>query len=109
MGAVDILAYALNLTCGVTIISFTLISSASRDLNKEKIMQQSLQILFIIDMILLILFHASGASLWGSKNIALPLAVICFLLAISARLNLQGEQISQGANPHSINKKNDSK
>jgi hypothetical protein len=35
-----------------------------------------------------------------------PLAVLCILIALAARLNLKGKQLSQGMNPHQIMKEN---
>ncbi len=97
-----VLAQVTSITCSLTVIAFTLISVTSRRPALELRMQNLLSFLFIIDAILLILIERSGGTLWSSKTILLPLAVICLMLAVAARLNLRGEQISQGANPHSI-------
>ena len=43
-----------------------------------------------------------GGELWGSDYIPRPLALFCIILAISARMNIKGENVSFGANPHSI-------
>ena len=43
-----------------------------------------------------------GGELWGSDYIPRPLALFCVILAVSARMNIKGENVSFGANPHSI-------
>ncbi len=101
-GMDGVLAQVTSITCSLTVIAFTLIGVTSRRPALELRMQNLLSFLFIIDAILLILIERSGGTLWSSKTILLPLAVICLMLAVAARLNLRGEQISQGANPHSI-------
>lgn len=98
----DALSQVTSIICGLTVIAFTLISVTSRRPALELKMQNLLSFLFIIDAILLIIIDRSGGALWSSEAILLPLAVICLMLAVAARLNLSGEQISQGANPHSI-------
>ena len=98
----DVLTQVTSITCGLTFIAFTFISLTSRRPGLEMKMQNLLSFLFIIDAILLIIIERSGGALWSSDAILLPLAVVCLMLAVAARLNLSGEQISQGANPHSI-------
>ena len=97
-----ILSQVTSITCGLTVIAFTLISMISRRPVLEMRMQTVLSFLFVIDAILLVAISRSGGTLWSSDAILLLLAVICLMLAVAARLNLRGEQISQGANPHSI-------
>ena len=46
----------------------------------------------------------SGGTLWGSNYLPKPLSVVCIVLAISARMNIKGENVSFGANPHTIGK-----
>lgn len=98
----DALTQVTSIICGLTFVAFTLISLTSRRPALEMKMQNILSFLFIIDAILLIIIERSGGTLWSSDAILLPLAVVCLMLAVAARLNLSGEQISQGANPHSI-------
>ena len=42
--------------------------------------------------------------MWGSEGMVRPLAVLSILIAIAARMNLKGTQISQGMNPHQMMK-----
>ena len=44
----------------------------------------------------------AGGSLWGSNYLPRPLSIVCIVLAIAARMNIKGENVSFGANPHSI-------
>ena len=41
----------------------------------------------------------------GSNYLPKPLSLVCIILAISARLNIRGTNVSFGANPHSIGKR----
>ncbi|MBQ59844.1 MAG: hypothetical protein CMA66_04765 [Euryarchaeota archaeon] len=47
----------------------------------------------------------SGGSLWGSEYLPKPLSLVCIIIAISARMNIRGTNVSFGANPHSIGKR----
>jgi hypothetical protein len=49
-------------------------------------------------------FPFQGGTLWGSNYLPKPLSVVCIVLAISARMNIKGENVSFGANPHTIGK-----
>jgi hypothetical protein len=46
----------------------------------------------------------SGGELWGSNYLPKPLSLVCIVIAISARMNIKGENVSFGANPHTIGK-----
>ena len=46
----------------------------------------------------------SDGELWGSNYLPKPLSVLCVIVAIAARLNIKGQNISFGANPHNIGK-----
>ena len=49
-----------------------------------------------------------GGELWGSDYLPRPLALFCVILAISARMNIKGENVSFGANPHNIGRHEES-
>tara|TARA_B110000003_G_scaffold79860_1_gene81412 strand:- start:1528 stop:1791 length:264 start_codon:yes stop_codon:yes gene_type:complete len=49
----------------------------------------------------------AGGSLWGSNYLPKPLSIVCIVLAIAARMNIKGENVSFGANPHSIQRKSE--
>ncbi len=100
----SIAADAASLGCGIAAILFTLIASASRSEKIEKIVQNCLFFLLIIDSILLMIVYWQGVAIWGSTYIARPLALLCVIIAISSKVNLTGKQISQGTNPHQIRK-----
>ena len=58
--------------------------------------------LLIAAAIVLWVLPSMGGELWGSDYIPRPLALFCVILAVSARMNIKGENVSFGANPHSI-------
>ena len=46
----------------------------------------------------------SGGELWGSNYLPKPLSLLCVIIAIAAKLNIKGQNVSFGANPHTIGK-----
>ena len=45
-----------------------------------------------------------GGELWGSKSVALPMALVAVIVAISASMSLKGKDVQGEANPHQIMK-----
>tara|TARA_Y100000590_G_scaffold210082_1_gene238006 strand:- start:4523 stop:4681 length:159 start_codon:yes stop_codon:yes gene_type:complete len=43
-----------------------------------------------------------GGDLWGSRNMARPMAVIAVIVAISAVMNIKGKDVQGETNPHKI-------
>ena len=67
--------------------------------------QNTIAVTLILAAAVLWWLSLSGGSLWGSNYLPKPLSLVCIILAISARLNIRGTNVSFGANPHSIGKK----
>jgi hypothetical protein len=93
--SVEFLAEAL---CGVSAVLFTFIATFSRSPRAEQAAQ---------NVIFVCLLAAAAVlwwlpTFWGSSYLPRPLALFCVILAISARMNIKGENVSFGANPHSI-------
>ena len=49
----------------------------------------------------------AGGELWGSNYLPRPLSLFCVLIAVAARMNIKGTNVSFGANPHSIGRMDD--
>ena len=49
----------------------------------------------------------ADGELWGSNYLPKPLSLLCIIVAVAARMNIKGQNVSFGANPHSIKKKED--
>ncbi|MCH1460766.1 MAG: hypothetical protein L7U25_00225, partial [Candidatus Poseidonia sp.] len=96
---VEVLAEVL---CGLSAVLFTFIATLSRSPRAEATAQTVIFILLMSAAAVLWLLPSVGGSLWGSSYLPRPLALFCIILAISARMNIKGENISFGANPHSI-------
>ena len=45
-----------------------------------------------------------GGELWGSRNVARPLAVVAVIVALAGMLNIKGKDIRGETNPHNIAK-----
>lgn len=93
-----------QLTCGISLLGFMFIASASRSPKLESLVQWVVVISSLLAATFLILLWYLDGSIWGSKGMVRPLAVLSILIAIAARMNLKGAQISQGMNPHQIMK-----
>ena len=90
--------------CGVSAVLFTFIATFSRSPKAEAVVQNVIFVLLIAAAGVLWVLPSVGGELWGSDYLPRPLALFCIILAISARMNIKGENVSFGANPHSIGK-----
>ncbi len=91
--------------CGVSAVLFTFIATFSRSPRAELIAQNVIFATLMLAAVVLWWLSLSGGTMWGSNYLPLPLSVVCVVLAISARMNIKGENISFGANPHSIGRR----
>lgn len=94
-----------EILCGLSAILFTFIATFSRSEKLELTMQKVLFYLLLASAASLWGVSLTGGTIWGDDYIAQPLSLICIVLAISARLNIKGKNVSFGANPHSIGRK----
>ena len=90
--------------CGLSAILFTFIATFSRSPSVEQIVQNIIAITLVAAAGVLWWLSLSGGTLWSSNYLPKPLSVVCIVLAISARMNIKGENVSFGANPHTIGK-----
>jgi hypothetical protein len=96
---VELLAEAL---CGISAVLFTFIATFSRSPKAEATVQNIIFVTLILAAAVLWILPSVGGELWGSTYLPRPLALFCVILALSARMNIKGENVSFGANPHSI-------
>lgn len=99
---VELLEQLANASCGVALFSFTIIATASRDSRLETFVQWTVSISAGLAALLLLGIAIEGGEFWGSRNLVMPLVTLCIIIAFASRMNLRGEQISQGMNPHQI-------
>ncbi len=99
---VELLAEIL---CASSAILFTFIATFSRSPQAEMVVQNIIFTLLLAAAAVLWVLPSVGGELWGSGYLPRPLALFCIILAISARMNIKGENVSFGANPHSIGKR----
>ena len=102
MGSLETLQFVTNMSCGISFLAFTFVATASRSEKFEEIVQWTIATTCLISALLLIIITIIGGEFWGSEITAPPLASLCVIIAISARLNLKGKQISRGISPHKI-------
>ncbi|DAC53776.1 MAG TPA: hypothetical protein D7I11_05995 [Candidatus Poseidoniales archaeon] len=96
---VEVLAEVL---CATSAVLFTFIATFSRSPQAESIVQNIIFVLLIAAAFVLWWLPTLGGELWGSNYLPRPLALFCVILAVSARMNIKGKNVSFGANPHSI-------
>lgn len=93
-----------EILCASSAVLFTFIATFSRSPTAENIVQNIIFVLLMAAAVVLWMLPSLGGELWGSDYLPRPLALFCIILAISARMNIKGENVSFGANPHSINR-----
>ena len=108
MDIVSFLESASVSLCGIATLLWMAIGTFARSEAGEIFAQRLIAGLCVISAIMLFTLHGLGGELWGSNYLPKPLSLICLILAFSARMNIKGTNISFGANPHNINKKDES-
>tara|TARA_Y100000746_G_scaffold207081_1_gene195189 strand:- start:130 stop:468 length:339 start_codon:yes stop_codon:yes gene_type:complete len=103
-GLVEIVETISLSMCGLSVVLWMSIGTFSRSDRGEVLAQRAIATLCIIAALLLTLFDLLGGELWGSGNVALPMALVAVVVAISASLNLKGKDVQGEANPHQIMK-----
>ncbi|MDG1539068.1 MAG: hypothetical protein P8Q40_03970 [Candidatus Poseidonia sp.] len=98
------LEHLAEVLCGVSAVLFTFIATLSRSEMAEEIAQTIIFFTLMLAAGVLWWLSYAGGVLWGSNYLPKPLALFCVILAVSARMNIKGENLSFGANPHSISR-----
>tara|TARA_B110000046_G_C12998120_1_gene400960 strand:+ start:949 stop:1371 length:423 start_codon:yes stop_codon:yes gene_type:complete len=104
MVSTDSIELLAELLCGVSALLFTFIATFSRSEKAENIVQNIIAFCLISAAAVLWWLSLSGGELWGSNYLPKPLSLVCIVIAIAARMNIKGENVSFGANPHTIGK-----
>ena len=100
---IEVLAQSM---CFVSLTAFVFIATFSRNEKMELMAQNFIMFSLLITAVILWWLSSAGGELWGSNYLPKPLSLLCVVVAIAARLNIKGQNVSFGANPHSIGKKN---
>jgi len=80
------------------------IGSFSRTEVRELLAQRVIAALCVTSAVLLFALHQMGGELWGSRNMARPMAVIAVIVALAGMLNIKGRDVQGETNPHKIAK-----
>ena len=104
MVSVVFIEHLAEALCGISAVLFTFIATFSRSPRAENIVQNLIAIILITAAGVLWWLSLSGGELWGSNYLPKPLSLVCIVIAISARMNIKGENVSFGVNPHTIGK-----
>ena len=103
----EVLEVLAQSMCFISLIAFVFIASFSRNEKLEMMAQNFIMFSLLITAGLLWWLSLSGGELWGSNYLPKPLSLLCVIIAIAAKLNIKGQNVSFGANPHSIGKENE--
>ena len=104
---VDIISFLVQSFCGISAFLFMFVATFSRSEKAELVVQNIIFTSLLLAAASLWWLSLAGGSLWGSNYLPKPLSIVCVVLAIGARMNIKGENVSFGANPHSIGKKSE--
>ena len=104
MVSVTFIEHLAEALCGISAVLFTFIATFSRSPRAEEVAQNVIFFTLIVAAIVLWILSSQGGVLWGSNYLPKPLSLVCIVIAISARMNIKGENVSFGANPHTIGK-----
>tara|TARA_Y100000768_G_scaffold271708_1_gene207792 strand:- start:1036 stop:1434 length:399 start_codon:yes stop_codon:yes gene_type:complete len=102
MVEVEVISILVQIFCGTSAILFMFVATFSRSERAELLVQNIIFSTLILAAASLWWLSLAGGSLWGSNYLPRPLSIVCIILAIAARMNIKGENVSFGANPHSI-------
>ena len=107
MVAVTFIEALAETLCGVAAVIFTFIATLSRSPSAERVAQNVISAVLVLAAVVLWWLSLAGGELWGSNYLPRPLSLFCVLIAIAARMNIKGTNVSFGANPHSIGRMSD--
>ena len=102
MDMVNLLETGSVSLCGIAVILWMSIGTFSRSEAGELLAQRIIAMFCLVSAVLLIALHYMGGELWGSRNMARPMAVIAVIVAISAVMNIKGKDVQGETNPHKI-------
>ena len=103
-GLVEIVETISLSMCGISTILWMSIGTFSRSGRGEVLAQRLIATLCVVSAFLLVVLNFMGGELWGSKSVALPMALVAVIVAISASMSLKGKDVQGEANPHQIMK-----
>ena len=104
MDTVGVLETGSVSLCGIAVILWMSIGTFSRSETGELLAQRAIALICIVSAVLLFVLHYMDGELWGSRNMARPMAVIAVIVAISAVMNIKGKDVQGETNPHKIAK-----
>ena len=105
MDTVGVLETGSVSLCGIAVILWMSIGTFSRSETGELLAQRAIALICIVSAVLLFVLHYMDGELWGSRNMARPMAVIAVIVAISAVMNIKGKDVQCETNPHKIAKR----
>lgn len=90
--------------CSVAVLLWMSIGTFSRTEVGEMLAQRMIAVLCLISAVMLFSLHYMGGDLWGSRNVARPMAVVAVIVALAGVMNIKGKDVQGETNPHKIAK-----
>ena len=78
------------------------IGTFSRTEAGEMLAQRVIAVLCLVSAVMLFALHYMGGELWGSRNVARPMAVVAVIVALAGAMNIKGKDLQGEVNPHKI-------
>ena len=78
------------------------IGTFSRTEAGEMLAQRAIAVICLASAVMLFALHYMGGELWGSRNVARPMAVVAVIVALAGVMNIKGKDVQGEANPHKI-------
>ena len=66
--------------------------------------QRTIATLCVVSVFLLVVLNFMGGELWGSKSVALPMALVAVIVSTSDTMSVKGKDVQGEDNPHQIMK-----
>ena len=102
MELVSALESLSTVTCVGALVIWISIGTLSRTERSEELAQRLMVLLCFVAAGSLFALHYADGALFGSRNIARVMAVVCIAVGLSASLNIKGKDVQGEPNPHSI-------
>ncbi len=102
MEPVSALETLSTVTCAGALVIWMSIGTLSRTERSEELAQRLMVLFCFVAAGSLFALHYAGGAIFGSRNLARVIAVVCIAVGLSATLNIKGKDVQGEPNPHTI-------
>ena len=91
-----------TVTCAGALIIWMSIGALSRSERSEEFAQRLMVLFCFVAAGSLFALHYADGAIFGSRNLARVMAVVCIAIGLSATLNIKGKEVQGEPNPHAV-------